>query len=363
MSEWLVYTLSILLFLDIGLLLVLILGLNSSVPEQAVDFPDLSILVSARNEQENLPSCLDSLLNLEYPGNIEFLIGNDASTDQTASVIHSYSEKDNRLRYIPIEPGPTNLNGKANALSQLAGKAKGEVILFTDADMKLNPKWATHMVSQLKKKYRMTSGVTSIEGRKIFMRCQNQDWLFAQGMLRVISNVLGTATALGNNMGLYTNSYRELGGFESLEFTLTEDHELNKAFRKAGLKTGQEMHPDALGFSKPEPGISAWLNQRKRWMTGALKLPGWLIFLLTVHNLRWILLSIFLFIKPWLTLIGLLMLMLDLIFLGRISSILRLKFDLAGILAFQIYQGILYPLSVLYFFLPFSLTWKDRKYK
>lgn len=103
--------------------------LTSSEP-----LPSLSILIPARNEENNIGPCLDSLLAQQYPGPLEVLVLDDRSEDDTARVISERADADSRVRLLrggELLPG---WKGKPNALRQLATAATGEMLLLTDAD-------------------------------------------------------------------------------------------------------------------------------------------------------------------------------------------------------------------------------------
>ncbi len=98
-----------------------------------IDFPLVSIMIPARNEEQNIANCLDSLLMQDYQ-NFEILVLDDNSEDSTWNIISDYAAKHPNIKAIKggsLLPGWT---GKNNALRQLVAEAKGEIYLFTDAD-------------------------------------------------------------------------------------------------------------------------------------------------------------------------------------------------------------------------------------
>jgi chlorobactene glucosyltransferase len=102
----------------------------------AGDAPRISILVPARDEETRLPRCLDSLLMQDYP-NLEILVLDDHSSDATARVARDrgfVAEPASTRRLMIGETLPPDWTGKAWACQQLARAARGEFLLFTDAD-------------------------------------------------------------------------------------------------------------------------------------------------------------------------------------------------------------------------------------
>jgi chlorobactene glucosyltransferase len=97
------------------------------------DLPFISILVPARNEEENIEDCLRSLLALNYP-HFEVLALDDGSTDSTYSILCRLRDQDYKLRVLVGSTLPDGWYGKPHACWQLANAAKGEYLLMTDAD-------------------------------------------------------------------------------------------------------------------------------------------------------------------------------------------------------------------------------------
>ncbi|MDQ2730445.1 MAG: glycosyltransferase family 2 protein [Armatimonadota bacterium] len=103
-----------------------------------VGMPLASILIPARNEAENIEACIQSIFSQEY-GHLEILVLDDDSQDDTAARIERLASTDGRLRLLkgaPIEPGWA---GKAWACHQLGLVAKGDWLLFVDADTCAQP--------------------------------------------------------------------------------------------------------------------------------------------------------------------------------------------------------------------------------
>jgi chlorobactene glucosyltransferase len=103
---------------------------NAKIPEPAVL---ISVLIPARNEEENIETCLKSLQKQDYP-NFEILVLDDNSEDRTAELVERMAAMDDRIRLIKGQPLPEGWAGKPFACYQLAEKAKGSWLLFIDAD-------------------------------------------------------------------------------------------------------------------------------------------------------------------------------------------------------------------------------------
>ncbi len=96
--------------------------------------PRVSVIVAARNEARNIRVALQSLLALDY-GAIELIVVNDRSTDTTGSILEELAHQDARLKVCQVEALPPGWLGKNHALHVGAGRASGDYLLFTDADV------------------------------------------------------------------------------------------------------------------------------------------------------------------------------------------------------------------------------------
>ncbi len=99
--------------------------------------PYLSVVIAACNEEEKIRHCVQSIMNQRYKG-FELIVVNDRSTDSTRKILQQLQETYS-ITVIDIEDLPNGWLGKNHALCQGAKKAKGEWILFTDADIIFEP--------------------------------------------------------------------------------------------------------------------------------------------------------------------------------------------------------------------------------
>jgi chlorobactene glucosyltransferase len=108
---------------------------NSKLPASP---PLISVLIPARDEENNIGACLESLRLQDYP-NFEVLVLDDNSQDGTATVISKLAAKDSRIKLLNGSPLPDDWAGKPFACYQLAKQASGDWLLFVDADTVHDP--------------------------------------------------------------------------------------------------------------------------------------------------------------------------------------------------------------------------------
>jgi chlorobactene glucosyltransferase len=128
---------------------------NSKVPQPA---PLISVLIPARDEKDNIRTCLESLQKQDYP-NFEILVLDDNSTDDTADIVTELASRDSRIRLLRGQPLPEDWAGKPFACYQLAQEAKGLWLLFVDADTIHEPHMLRSVLSlALEQKTSLLSG-------------------------------------------------------------------------------------------------------------------------------------------------------------------------------------------------------------
>jgi glycosyltransferase involved in cell wall biosynthesis len=110
--------------------------------------PRVSIILPARNEEEFIGKCLDSLIKQDYT-NYEIIVIDDSSDDQTNKIISEYAKKSSKIIPVNAKTKPDGWMGKNWACMEGYKKATGELLLFTDADTKHSEKVISLAVSHL----------------------------------------------------------------------------------------------------------------------------------------------------------------------------------------------------------------------
>lgn len=123
-----------------GLLLSFRLGLSRLSRPQPHSPQFLSVIVAARNEAENLPQLLPRLLAQTHP-HFEIIVADDRSDDSTPEILAEFSARDPRLRFVRVNDIRPELVGKKRALTEAIAIARGEILVFTDADALPEPSW------------------------------------------------------------------------------------------------------------------------------------------------------------------------------------------------------------------------------
>jgi cellulose synthase/poly-beta-1,6-N-acetylglucosamine synthase-like glycosyltransferase len=321
------------------------------------DFPNVSILIAVRNEEENILDLLHSLEKLTYPKEqLQILIGNDGSTDRTEEIIREFTLQTTHYQLFNIKNQVAGLKGKANVLAQLAHHAKGEYFFFTDADVKVPMRW----IEEMPKINGIVTGITLVKNNNWFEACQAIEWFFALYLMKRMTDFKLPSTGMGNNMMVSAAAYWAVGGYEKIGFSIVEDYALYKAIVDAGFEFRQEFKPSLMTVTKPPPN---YFEQRKRWVTGGIASKSILIVPAFIQGLALPILLIISFLSWKISLLIVLAnLIFNFIFGNKIFKKVNQSRLLKYIPAYTMYMYVFWFLQLLAYFLPTKLVWKGRQY-
>ncbi len=203
--------------------------------------PMVSVLIPARNEEANIEKCILSLVNQTYQ-NYEILVIDDNSTDNTFGILEKLSRQYVNLRIFRGQPLKEGWFGKPYALQQLAEKARGEILLLTDADTIHVPTSVSWAASNVNKKADLVSGYVGQElvtfGEKITVPLM---FMLTGFILPLTLNRLRKtavfSTAIGQYIAIKKDVFLTCGGYEAIKDKTTEDIYLARYIKKQGYKT------------------------------------------------------------------------------------------------------------------------------
>ncbi len=325
--------------------------------------PSVSILIAARNEEENIERCLQSLISQDYPvQRMEILIGDDDSTDSTFAIAQKYSESHDFIQVVKTKR-PTELCiAKANVLSQLSAVASGEQLLITDADMELPAAWVKAMIAT-SNNADIAFGITTTKRSSLWSELQGLEWLLALCRIKILADMGWPITAIGNNMRISMDAYKAIGGFESLGPTVTEDFDLLRAAHRQGFKARFLFGPDVLGNTIAKSDFAELLAQRRRWLTAVFRSNIIIVLLLIVQTLFWPTVLLLIWASPLSALVAAVAkLLLHSMLMYVLSSTLQVRPSLIASPVFHLYQFGLYLTSLINYVLPTKIEWKGRHY-
>ena len=250
-------------------------------PEELIE---LTVIVPARNEEDCLGECLQSLVSqsediFELGRDWELIVVDDQSTDRTAEIARGFSGV-TLMQAEKLEPGWT---GKANAVWTAARRARGRWLLFTDADTIHEPgdlRRAMHEAERYK------AGMLSYSPRQIVRGLAQRSLMplvfcelaLAYPPTKVSDPAQRIAAANGQFLLVEREAYRKLGGHASVADKVLEDVEL--AFLAKRRKIGLRLRyaDDAVSarmYRSTTAMIEGWTKNLKLLFDNALMLAIW----------------------------------------------------------------------------------------
>jgi chlorobactene glucosyltransferase len=210
-------------------------AIEPAAPPRAA--PEISIIVPARNEARQIEQCVRSLLAQDYP-HFEVIVVDDRSQDDTAAIVERIAAEDSRLHLMRGEPLPNGWVGKPWALHQGAGQARGEWLLFTDADTIHEP-GATSASLMYARAHNLDA--LSVLTEQIMVTPAER--LVLPTILWVIAFSIGSLDAIndpasesalfnGQYVLVLRGVYHAIGGHEAVRGEVAEDLELARLFKR-----------------------------------------------------------------------------------------------------------------------------------
>lgn len=252
--------------------------------------PTVSIVIAARDEEQRLGKLIDSLESQNYPrSKFEVIIIDDRSVDKTSDFARRRLEKNFRFQLLRVQDGETPLDRapKKYALSKGIEIATGEIIVTTDADCWMGPRWLRSLVSPF-----VDPEVDGAAGVSRFLRTkdQNKPWWSDFESLEHLSYSVAAAGAIGaghvfnahgSNLAARRSVYERVGGYSSSEKIVSgDDVFLLQDIERHGGKVVWISSRDGYVYSKPVDSLHAWVNQRARWSSKGFYYPPYLRFLI-----------------------------------------------------------------------------------
>lgn len=225
----------------------------------------LSIVIAAKNEEENINSLFDSIELINYPKeNFEVIIIDDNSTDKTAELIQSrISDKNN---FVLIKADKKRFEGKKGALSIGIEKAKNNFIVITDADCKPETNWLTAIAGGLDYGYDFVFGVAPIKTGKTLVEKLSAFENLRNSYLTIAAVGLNIPySAAARSFAFRKKSFERIGGYSNTTKILSGDDDLLiREAVKNKMLIGTVIEPDALVYSAAPKSFNEYFHQKKR---------------------------------------------------------------------------------------------------
>lgn len=343
----------------------------TSQPEQP---PLVTIVVPARNEEQNIGPCLEAILAQDY-ANLEVIVLDDASEDRTRTIAERVAGSDARVRILPGEPRPDDWFGKPWALHVAQRHARGEYLLFVDADVRLAPENLKHAMGYvLEQRADMLSlmGTLVVDGfwEAVVQPIMGYVIVAFFPLDRVNSPRSSITMCNGQYILIRRATYDAVGGHETIRNAILEDVALARTVKGAGHRYRFLMAPKEFSCRMYSTLDQIWEGWSKNFFAAlqfklvVAVIAGFLLVGLSLYPILDVLARLALgdtghWLFPW--------------SLAAAGSIFFLRLWVSVLFRFPIAHTLTHPLGVLIVFgimlnsvlrtlLGKSVSWKGRKY-
>ena len=237
------------------------------------DIPFVSVLVAARNEHDLIGTCIKSLKSLDYEkGGFEVILINDNSTDDTYEIMsRETAGLDNFIVLDTKDCVDTKLTGKTRALNFGLSKARGDLIMMTDADCIVPVNWINETVKYYDGDTGMICGFTKIRyGHSVFANLQSLDWVYLQAIAASGAGIGMPFSCIGNNLTFTKKGYDSTGGYQNIPYSITEDLSLMRAIDSNGYSIKYPVNHITLVTTNECKNLGELYRQKKRWFRGGV---------------------------------------------------------------------------------------------
>ena len=260
---------TIVLFVVYCILILFYRAIWNSVPDfissLATSSTNISVIIAARNEEENIGNLLMSLQNQSYPRHLfEIIVVNDHSTDNTFAIVKKFSD------VILINLEIVDINSyKKKAIETGIAAANGDFIITTDADCRVPVHWLKTLASfkEEKKAVFIAAPVVFENDESLFQIFQSLDFLTLQGITAAAVYKKFHNMCNGANLAYERKVFYEVGGFAGIDNIASGDDML--LMHKISLKYPDKIFylksKDAIVTTQPAKSWKEFFNQRIRW--------------------------------------------------------------------------------------------------
>jgi len=331
------------------------------------------VVIPVRNEAKNIINCLEKVVSQNYPSAFfEIIIVDDSSTDGTVALVKDFIVGHPLKSISLIELSHKHVALKKIAITEAVKVAKGDLIISTDADCTMSDTWIATIADYYENhKPAMIAGPVSFSNEKgCFESMQGLEFLslIASGAASI--KLRFPTMCNGANLAYEKAAFMEAGGFETnSKYPSGDDVFLMHKMKAQHKKIAFIKSYDAMVETNAQPTFSAFVNQRKRWVSksrgysnAATIVVALIVFLFNFSLLASLLLSFFQHSFFYVFLLSLsAKFIVDFPILTGISSFMKKK----KIMYFYIPLQIIYPVYIVFtgFMGLFGkFEWKDRTY-
>ena len=284
---------SLILLLGYSALLVYYRKSWGSIPDFKVEANSklstkISIIIPARNEEENIGYCLQSIIEQSYPAHLfEVLVVDDHSTDNTAAIIKSYASHNVKLISLKDYLSANEINSyKKKAIEISIQQSNGELIVTSDADCIFPKNWLTSIASfyESKRPAFIVMPVLISYGKKMIEVFQSLDFMTLQGITGASVHKKFHSMCNGANLAYTKEAFIAVNGFKGIDNIASGDDMLlmHKIYNQFPNNIEYLKSREVIVTTNPVSTIQEFFNQRIRWASKADQFDDKRIFIVLI---------------------------------------------------------------------------------
>jgi len=227
--------------------------------------PPLSVIISARNEQENLKAFLPAVMEQDYP-DFEVIVVNDRSEDGTPWVLERFATiYGNKLTVVNIKE-EAQCHGKKHALTQGINQARFEHLVFTDADCRpASPNWLAEMAGAFADGTEIVLGYSPyFKGKGLLNRLIRFETTHTAMSYLSYALLKNAYMGVGRNLAYTKNLFSKGKGFARHMHVKSGDDDLFVNQNAGRTNVALAIHPDAHVHSRPKTTWKSYYRQKGR---------------------------------------------------------------------------------------------------
>ncbi len=228
----------------------------------------VSVIISARNESENLKFFLPFVLNQNYK-EFEVIVANDRSDDDSKDILEAFQKRYSNLSVVTIDFNEKNATGKKYALTKAINIAKYEHLLFTDADCyPVSQFWIQSITAAYSAGKDIVLGYGGYEFKKGFLnKLIRFDTLFIALQYFAFAKLGIAYMGVGRNLSYKKKLFVKHSGFSGHMHILSGDDDLHINKISNITNTAVTINKDSITKSVPKKKFKDWIVQKRRHIT------------------------------------------------------------------------------------------------
>ncbi len=232
----------------------------------------VSVIIAARNEENNIATCLNAVVKQSYPKHkLEIIVIDDRSEDRTADIVEQLANVHRQIKLHKIQDTSAQLTPKKRAIDIGVRHATGEIIVTTDADCQPGPNWITGLVKYFEPEVGLVAGYSPYRKvsskNPVFQQMLAMDFFSLACVSAASAGLNFPVSCSGANLAYRKKLYSQLGGFKHIGNWVSGDDDffLEQARKKTDWKIRYAIEPKTHVPTAPPENFKEFCHQRIRY--------------------------------------------------------------------------------------------------